>query len=81
MTLLSLVREIVRAVRHRRAVHSLAELDDHALADVGLLRADVHAALAQPYFVDPSKVLKGACCNWRTLAARLRPSPEPMTCC
>jgi uncharacterized protein YjiS (DUF1127 family) len=81
MTLLFLANQVVRAVRHRWAVQSLTELDDHTLADIGLLRTDVHAALARPYFADPSKVLKEACCNWRTFAARFRSSPEPMTCC
>jgi uncharacterized protein YjiS (DUF1127 family) len=81
MTPLSLASRIVRAFRHRRAVQSLTELDDHTLADIGLLRTDVHAALARLYFADPSTVLKEACCSWRTFAARFRTSPEPMTCC
>jgi uncharacterized protein YjiS (DUF1127 family) len=81
MTLLSLASEIVQAVRNRRAVRSLAELDDRALADIGLLRTDVHAALARPSFADPSKVLTEVCCSWHSFTARFRSSPEPLTCC
>ena len=81
MALLSLASEIVRAVRNRRAVQSLAELDEHALADIGLLRSDVHTALSRPYVADPSKVLNEACRGRGRFAARLHASPELMTCC
>lgn len=81
MTLLSLASEIVRAVRHRRAVESLIALDDHTLADIGLLRTDVHASLAVPFFKDPSGALNQACCHWRTFARRLVGPAKPLPCC
>jgi uncharacterized protein YjiS (DUF1127 family) len=81
MTLLFLASSFVRAVGNRRAIQSLTDLDDHTLADIGLLRADVNAALARPYFADPSKALKEACCSWLASAARFRSSPEPVSCC
>jgi uncharacterized protein YjiS (DUF1127 family) len=81
MSLLSIASRMLRATRNRRVVQSLTELDDRTLADIGLLRTDVHASLALPYFVDPSKALKDACCHWRTFASRFRPSCEPIACC
>ena len=78
MTLLS---QMIRAVRHRRAVQSMTELNDRTLADIGLLRTDLYASLARPYFTDPSKLLKDACCHWRAVASRFCPDAEPVACC
>ena len=74
---LSTLFRLGRAARHRSAVQSLIELDDHMLQDIGLLRTDVYAALAEPFQRDPSKVLKALCCHWHT---RLN-HPEPAPCC
>lgn len=46
-----------RALRHRREVMRLAELDDRTLKDIGLLRSDVAGALAESYSTDPSRIL------------------------
>jgi uncharacterized protein YjiS (DUF1127 family) len=46
-----------RALRNRREVLRLTELDDRALKDIGLLRAEVEGALLEPFHTDPSKVL------------------------
>jgi uncharacterized protein YjiS (DUF1127 family) len=81
MSLLSVASQLLRAVPHRREVQSLTELDDRTLADIGLLRTEVYASLARPYFADPFKVLKDACCHWRSFASRLRVSSEPVACC
>ena len=81
MTLLSIASQMLRAVRHRREVQSLTDLDHRTLADIGLLRTDVYASLARPYFADPSKVLKDACCHWRAVASRFRFASEPAACC
>lgn len=51
------VAGLVRSLRHRRDVHSLLELDERALKDMGITRNDVLGALAQPVGVDPSIVL------------------------
>ena len=81
MTLLSIASRALLALRHRREVRSMTDLDDRTLADIGLLRTDVYASLARPYFADPSKALKDACCHWRTFASRLLPTSEPTPCC
>lgn len=51
------VTALVRALKHRRAVRELAELDDRTLRDMGLTRVEVKGALARPLAVDPSAVL------------------------
>jgi uncharacterized protein YjiS (DUF1127 family) len=81
MTALTLVNQIFRALRNRREVQSLTELDDRTLADIGLLRTDIFASLARPYFTDPSKALKDVCCHWRTYLGRFIPAAEPVACC
>lgn len=47
-----------KARRHRRDVGRLLHLDDVALADIGLVRGDVFAALAGSPFDDPSSRLR-----------------------
>jgi len=46
-----------RAWNSRRAVMDLRDLDDAQLADVGLKRRDVDAALDLPFSADPSHFL------------------------
>lgn len=48
---------LLRTLRHRREIVALADLDAHALKDIGLTRTDVHGALAVSIFDDPSHVL------------------------
>ena len=74
---LSALLRLGRAARHRAAVQSLAELDEHTLKDMGLLRTDVYAALAEPFQWDPSRVLKALCCHWHARLTRTEPAP----CC
>jgi uncharacterized protein YjiS (DUF1127 family) len=51
--------QFVVAVKHRRELRRLIDLDDHALADIGLTRSDLHAALSAPPWRDPTKGLSG----------------------
>jgi uncharacterized protein YjiS (DUF1127 family) len=51
------ITRLVVALRHRHAIKGLAELDERALKDIGLLLSDVHGALAEPFYRDPSTVL------------------------
>jgi uncharacterized protein YjiS (DUF1127 family) len=51
------VRHLVRALAHRQELKQLSDYDDRALKDIGLLRSDVAGALAEPFHVDPTKVL------------------------
>ena len=49
----SLLRRLISNWRKRRRLHELEQLDDRALTDIGLTRADVTAVLGQPVSVDP----------------------------
>ena len=43
--------------RHRHDIELLASLDDRMLADIGLTRSDLHEAIAEPRWRDPSALL------------------------
>ena len=60
-------KQLYRAIKHRRAIATLANRDDRLLADIGLTRADVHHAVAQPIWRDPTETL------WRRATAARRP--------
>jgi len=49
----SVLRRLMSNWRKRRRLRDLGHLDDHALKDIGLTRADVQAVLGQPVSVDP----------------------------
>lgn len=54
----SVVASLVRSWRNRRVVGDLLEFDDRMLADIGLMRGDVTAALSSPTGTDPSTRLR-----------------------
>jgi uncharacterized protein YjiS (DUF1127 family) len=45
------------ALKNRRSVRELNDMDDRALKDIGLMRTDVAAALDRPLHLDPSQHL------------------------
>lgn len=51
------LKDVVRAIRNRRDVVSLAQFDDRMLADIGLNRNDVRSALAEPFWRDAGSIL------------------------
>jgi uncharacterized protein YjiS (DUF1127 family) len=52
--LIRTVKQSLSALKSRREVARLNDLDDRALKDIGLVRSDVLAALGEPLFCDPS---------------------------
>jgi len=52
------VRRIVVAIKHRRELARLAELDDRMPADIGLRRSDLDAARSGPLLQDPLSILE-----------------------
>ena len=50
-------RQVAQIVKNRRDVMTLAGLDDHMLADIGLTRGDVRDAFSEPVWSDPTAIL------------------------
>ena len=52
------VKGVARARRNRREAMALAGLDRRLLADIGLNRADLHDAFSEPFWEDPTVLLR-----------------------
>ena len=52
------LKELVGARRHRRQANVLAGLDRRMLADIGITRADVRDAFSEPFWDDPTALLR-----------------------
>jgi uncharacterized protein YjiS (DUF1127 family) len=52
------LKELVRARRHRRQARLLASVDGRMLADIGITRADVRDAFSEPFWDDPTALLR-----------------------
>jgi uncharacterized protein YjiS (DUF1127 family) len=52
------LKQVARARRHRRQASQLAGLDRHMLADIGITRADVRDAFSEPFWEDPTALLR-----------------------
>ena len=69
-----LLNDLARARRHRREAIALAGLDRRLLADIGLNRADVSDAFSEPFWEDPTALLRE-----RAIERRLnRPPVRPL---
>jgi len=51
------IRNFVVALKHRRQLRCLRESGDHRLADIGIDRDDLRAALSEPLWRDPTTAL------------------------
>jgi len=49
---------VARARRHRRQARQLAKLDRRLLADIGITHADVADAFSEPFWEDPTALLR-----------------------
>ena len=52
------LKRLAQAQRNRRDARVLAALDRHMLADIGLTRADVQDAFSEPFWEDPTALLR-----------------------
>jgi len=66
------VKNLVRALVHRREVMHLSELDERGLKDIGLVRSDIAGALATSWLEDPSSVLQARSDQQQSAAASRR---------
>ena len=63
------LKELARARRHRREANVLAGLDRRMLADIGVTRADVRDAFSEPFWDDPTALLRERALERRLSAA------------
>ncbi len=52
------LKELARARRHRRQASQLAGLDRRMLADLGITREDLRDAFSEPFWQDPTALLR-----------------------
>ena len=52
------LKGIARVRRHRRQANQLAGLDRRMLADIGINRADLRDAFSEPFWEDPTALLR-----------------------
>ncbi len=52
------LKQLARARSHRRVARMLAGLDRHMLADIGITRSDLRDAFSQPFWDDPTALLR-----------------------
>jgi uncharacterized protein YjiS (DUF1127 family) len=52
------VRQLLRARRHWHEATALAGLDRRMLADIGITRSDVNDAFSEPFWDDPTALLR-----------------------
>jgi uncharacterized protein YjiS (DUF1127 family) len=52
------LKELAEARRHRREANALIGLDQRMLADIGITRADVRDAFSEPFWDDPTALLR-----------------------
>jgi uncharacterized protein YjiS (DUF1127 family) len=56
-TVLLGLRQVIIAIKHRRQLADLVDCEDHRLSDMGITRDDLHAALSEPLWRDPTTAL------------------------
>jgi uncharacterized protein YjiS (DUF1127 family) len=56
-SIVRLIKGLMVMWQHWRDVELVANFDDHMLADIGLTRADLHDAMAEPRWRDPTMLL------------------------
>jgi uncharacterized protein YjiS (DUF1127 family) len=52
------LKRVAQARRHRRQAAALASVDGRMLADIGLSRADLRDAFSEPFWEDPTALLR-----------------------
>jgi uncharacterized protein YjiS (DUF1127 family) len=81
LALLALVthwlKALARARRHRRQAHVLARLDRRMLADIGITGADVRDAFSEPFWEDPTALLRERAIERRLNRTVTRVQPTP----
>jgi len=67
----SWIKKLARTRRHWNEATTLANLDRRMLADMGITRADVRDAFSEPFWEDPTALLRE-----RAIERRLNRTPK-----
>jgi len=73
------LKQVARARRHRRQAAKLAGLDRRMLADIGLTRSDLRDAFSEPFWEDPTALLRERALERRWNRALMRADIEDET--
>jgi len=65
------LKKLVRARRHWNEATTLASLDRRMLADLGITRADLRDAFSEPFWEDPTALLRE-----RAIERRMNRAPK-----
>ena len=71
-TMTSGAKRFARARRHRRDAAALARLDRRMLADIGISRSDLRDAFSEPFWEDPTALLRERAIERRWNSALMR---------
>ena len=66
------LKQLVRVRRHRREAAMLSGLDRRMLADIGITRSDVCDAFSEPFWEDPTALLRERAIERRWSRALMR---------
>jgi uncharacterized protein YjiS (DUF1127 family) len=70
---------VAKASRNRREAAQLAKLDRRMLADIGITRADVRDAFSEPFWEDPTALLRERAIERRMNRPAVRGQRDPRT--
>ena len=68
------LKSLARTQRHRREAKALAGLDRRMLADIGISRADLRDAFSEPFWEDPTALLRERAIERRLYRTGLAPA-------
>ena len=71
------LKALAKARRHRRQASKLAGLDRRMLADIGITRADLQDAFSEPFWEDPTALLRERAIERRLNRTVTRVQPTP----
>ena len=74
-------KRLARARRHRRDAAALARLDRRMLADIGINRSDLRDAFSEPFWEDPTALLRERALERRWNRALMRDEVERSFLC
>ena len=75
------LKRLAKARRHRRQAVALAQMDGRMLSDIGISRADLRDAFSEPFWEDPTALLRERALErrWQRALARENAFTRPRT--